>query len=383
MDLYQLVDVLKRFTPTQFPFVTLYVNAHWEDEFHRRRTKLLFKNEWKGTIERYRSQDAPNDAMRSLQHDRERIEEYLQDQMRGEIDSPYRGLAFFACGGAGFFEIFRSHAEFKDQLIVDAAPHVKQLVEMADAYERLLLVMVDSSRARVYELRLAGVKQRINVIEDVPSYHKAGGWSQLRFQRHVTEHRDLHHKEVARIVEDLFDREVLKNVVLAGQPDVIAEFSKFLPKRVLEHVFITVHFDMIEPENEVIRKVIEHLQHHEHFKEDRGVKETIKQAAIGGKGAVGLLATLRALNERLVRVLYLSRNFKQKGTRCKDCHQLWKEASQCPYCSGDLEALPDLADEMTTAVIAAGGRVDRVTDSPELDSFEGVAAATRFEKVTT
>ena len=382
MDLHELVEALKRHSPAGYQFVTQYVNAHWEDEFHRTRTKVFFKNEWKTVMERFHAQDAPNDVKRSLQGDRERIEEYLQDQMRGEIDSPYRGLAFFACSGSGFFEIFRSHVEFRDQLLVEEKPHVKQLVELADEYERLLLVMVDSSRARVYELRLAGVEERINVIEDVPNYHKAGGWSQLRFQRHVTEHRDLHHKVVARIVERMVDKEVLKNVVLAGQPEVIAEFSKFLPKRVLEKVFITVHFDMIEPEDVVIRKVIEHLQHHEHFKEDRGVKEALKQAAIGGKGSVGLLATLRALNERGVRVLYLSKHFKQKGIRCKECRQLWKPADACPYCSGEVEEV-DLAEEMAGDVIDAGGRVDRVTDSPELESFEGVAAATRFEKVAT
>lgn len=384
MDFNEIVEKLRKYTPGEHQFVSQYVNAHWEDEFHKKRARLFFKNEWTAVMDRFRGH-AHHDVIRSLQRDRDRIEEYLQDQMRGEIDSEYRGLAFFACSGDGFFEIFKANAEFSDQLVVDVRPHLKQLITLADEYERLLLVMVDSSRARVYELRLAGVDERINIIDDVPSYHKAGGWSQPRFQRHVIDHYDRHHKEVAKNVEALVDEFLIKNIVLAGQPEVISQFSRFLPKRVLDKVFITVHLDMLEPESVVIRKVIEHLQRHEHFKERLGVREAVKQAAIGGKGSVGLAATLRAVNERAVQVLYMSRNFRRSGVRCNQCRLLSERTvegapGQCPHCSGEVAEV-DLAEEMADDVIAAGGTVDRVAHSPLLDEYEGIAAAIRFEKV--
>ena len=379
MELNEFIEKLKSYSPKGFPFVSQYVNAHWEEQFHKNRTKLFFKNEWNAVIARFRKQDAPNEVMRSLQQDREKIENYLADQMHGTIDRQYRGLAFFASGGSGFFEIFRSHVEFDDQLVVHSEPHLRQLAALVDAYETMLLVMVDSGKARVYELRLAGVDERVNIIDEIPNYHKVGGWSQRRFQRHVEEHRDLHHKEVARVVERMVDEQRLKNIVIAGQNDVIAEFSRFLPKRVLDKVFVTIHLDILEPENVVIRKVIEHLQRHDRAKESQGVQDAVKQAAIGGKGAVGLLATLRAVNERGVRILYISRNFKPKGIRCTSCRQLSGLASRCPYCSQSVEEI-DLAEEMANDVIEAGGRVDRVEASKLLDSYEGVAAATRFEK---
>lgn len=379
MEFSHLVQKLKRHPRTKFPFVSQYVNAHWTEEFHKKRTVLFFKNQWNDTIERIREGGAPNDVVRSLEADRARIEERLRDAMRGTIDAEFKGLAFFASGGGGFFEVFGSHVEFEDQLVVDDRPHLKQLARLADEYEAVMLIMIDSSRARVYELKLAGVDEHFSVTDDVPGRHKAGGWSQMRFQRHVQDHRDRHHKDVARAAVKLFDSQNMKNVVIAGQNDVITDFVRFLPKRVLDKVFATVHLDMIEPEDAVIEKVLEHLREHERAKENLGVRQTVEQAATGGRGAVGLLATLRAVNERLVQVLYLSERFAREGGRCCNCRLLSIRLDHCSYCDGE-PAKVDLAEAIVDDVLQAGGEVNMVKDSPELESFEGVAAMTRFEK---
>jgi peptide chain release factor subunit 1 len=379
MKLDELVHKLKRHPRTRFPFVTQYVNAHWTEEFRKKQTVLFFKNQWNDTIDRIRNGGAPNDVVRSLEDDRARIEQRLRDAMRGTIDSEYKGLAFFACSGGGFFEVFGSHVEFEDQIVVDRRPHLKQLARLADEYEAVMLIMIDSSRARVYELKLAGVDDYFSMTDDVPGRHKAGGWSQMRFQRHVQDHRDRHHKAVARAVVKLFDSRNMKNVVIAGQNDVIAEFARFLPGRVLDKVFATIHLDMIEPEETVIMKVLEHLHEHERATESRGVRQAVEQAAIGGRGAVGLLATLRAVNERLVQVLYLSERFAREGGRCPNCRLLSARPGQCPYCSDELVTV-ELGEAMVDAVIEAGGEINMVEENDELGSFEGVAAATRSEK---
>ena len=381
MDYDELMERLKDFTPADFPFVTQYVNAHWTEEFHKKRTSLFFKNEWNGVFQRFREQDAPNDVLRSLRRDRDRIEEHLRDAMRGTVEAGSQGLAYFASAGSGFFEVFPASASFDDQLVVADVPYLKQLARLADEYERLLLVMVDAGRARIYELELAGVDSYVTVLEDVPGRHKQGGPSQLRFQRHVDVHHGWHYRDVARAAERLFDRRRIGDVVMAGQPEVIAEFSRFLPKRILERVFVTVHLDLIEPENVVLRKVLQHLHRHEHDKERRGVRRAINQAAVGGKGTVGLLATLRAVNSRAVQVLYLGKGFAATGVRCTNCGLLSPPAGECPHCSGDVREV-ELSEEMANDVLETGGEIDIVEENDELASFEGVAAATRFRKPT-
>ena len=382
MEYDELLRRLRSYSPAKFRFVSQYVDAHWTEEFHKKRTVLFFKNEWNAALERLHSEDAPNDVIRSLQEDRARIEEHLIDAMRGTVDSRYQGLAFFAASGSGFFEVFRSNVRFDDQLAVDDKPHFRQLARLADEYEALMLIMIDSSRARVYELKLAGVDEYLSMADEVPGRHKAGGWSQMRFQRHIRDHRDRHHKDVARAVEKLFDGENMKNVVIAGQEAVITQFKRFLPKRVVDKVFATIHLDMIEPEDAVIRTVLDHLQKHERIKENRGVSQAITQASIGGKGAVGLSATLQAVNERLVQTLYISEKFAREGARCVDCRLLSVDHDRCPYCGGE-PATVDLAEAMVNDVVEAGGDVDTVKENEELDSFEGIAATTRFEKVAT
>ena len=380
MEFHELLQKLKKFGPSRYLFTTQYVNSHWAEEFHKKRTALFFKNKWNGAIDYHRQQDAPNEVVASLRRDRELIEEHMRDAMRGTIAGEFRGLAYFACSGKDFFEVLGSFAEFEDQLVVAAGPHLRQLLRLADEYEPAMLIMIDASRARVYELNLAGVDASVTMADDVPGRHKAGGWSQMRFQRHVDVHHNWHYKDVADEAVALFDRRNLKNVVIAGQEAVIADFVRFLPKRLLDKVFVTVKLDMIEPENTVVRKVLEHLQQHERHTERRGVHQAVGLASIGGKGTVGLHATLRAVNERAVRVLYLSENFDLPGKRCRQCRLLTEEHELlCPICSGELEDV-SLVEEMTNDVAEAGGDVDVVAGSSELDSFQGVAAQTRYEK---
>jgi|GEM_PF-653589 len=376
MEFDELLLKLRKHVPRKYPFVSQYVNAHWTEEFHKKRTALYFKNEWKAAIERARNENAPHDVLRSLQGDRSRIDEHLRDAMRGTVDSQYRGLAFFACSGGDFFEVFRSHVEFEDQLVIDDRPHLRQLARLADEYEAVMLIMIDSSRARIYELKLAGVDQYLSMTDEVPGRHKAGGRSQMRFQRHIEDHRDRHHKRVAQAAEKMFDEQKMKNVVIAGQKEVIREFTRFMPKRILEKVFASVHLDMTEPEDIVIKKVLEHLHQHERVSESRGVRRAIEQAAINGRGTAGLVPTLQAINERLVQVLYLSDRFARKGGRCRNCGLLSTRRPKCPYCPGELVEV-DLEEAMVDDVLGAGGEVDLVEDNKELESFEGVVAIRR------
>jgi peptide chain release factor subunit 1 len=60
--------------------------------------------------------------------------------------------------------------------------------------------MADSRTAHVYEVVLGGLLTEMEFVNDVHGRHKQGGWAQARYQRHVQEQIDRHHKDVAAYI---------------------------------------------------------------------------------------------------------------------------------------------------------------------------------------
>src|SRR5262245_52393834 len=92
MSLNQLVDQLAPFTPTEFPVLSLYLNAQADQ--HGRDSFASFVRKELPT--RAKTYQLRSPARESFDRDAERIKKYLQD----EVQSSTNGIAIFACAGA-------------------------------------------------------------------------------------------------------------------------------------------------------------------------------------------------------------------------------------------------------------------------------------------
>ena len=376
MDIKREIRKLAKIPETDYPLISLYLNTKWEDEKQRKRVRLFVKNELKEAQKLVKEEEG---IRKSLQRDSEEIQRYVDGVIHRTYDEGVNGIAIFACSGIDAFTIFRSSIPFENQLSISSKPSLRQLVHITDEYRTAIAVMVDTDRAKIFEMSLGEIRLESQIESYVPGRHEQGGWSQMRFQRHIREHMHQHHKGVAEQLVKLFDDERCENIVLIGQEHILATFRALLPERVREKIKGDLSAEFEEESSSLAQKVIEYL-HREYLKEeDSIVEELIETALARGTAAVGLKDTIEAINKGQVHRLVLNKDLKRQGWQCTKCLALGEITSlSCPFCNSTIETI-DLAEEMIRSVINRDGEVDMVKDHPKLSKHEGVGALLRFK----
>jgi peptide chain release factor subunit 1 len=376
MDIKKEIRKLAKIPETDYPFLSLYLNTKWEDEKQRGRVRLFVKNELK---EAQKSIKEEEKIRKSLQNDSEKVQRYIEGLIHRAYDERFKGIAIFACSGIRTFIIYRSSIPFENQFTISSKPSLRQLVEISDESKSAIAVMVDTDRAKIFEMSLGEIHLESQIESYVPGRHEQGGWSQMRFQRHIREHMHQHHKGVAEQLIKLFDEERCENIVLIGQEHILASFRALLPERVREKIKGDFSAKFEEESSNLAEKVIEYL-HGEYFKEEHTIiEEVIETALAQGAAAVGLRDTIEAINRGQVHRLLLDSDLKRQGWQCIKCLALGDITPlSCPFCNSAIETV-DLAEEMIRSVINRDGEVDMIKHHPELNKYEGIGAMLRFK----
>jgi len=376
MDMKKEIRKLAKIPESDYPFLSLYLNTKWEDEKQRGRVRLFVKNELKEAQKSIKDEER---IKKSLQTDSEKIQRYIEGLIHRAYDERFKGIAIFACSGIDAFIIYRSSISFQNQFTISSKPSLRQLVQISDENKSAIAVMVDTDRAKIFEMSLGEIHSESQIESYVPGRHEQGGWSQMRFQRHIREHMHQHHKGVAEQLIKLFDEETCENIVLIGQEHTLATFRALLPERVREKIKGDLSAEFGEESSSLAQKVVEYL-HEEYFKEkDTIIEELIETALARGAAAVGLRDTIEAINRGQVHRLVIDRELKRQGWQCIKCLALGEiTALRCPFCNSTIETV-DLAEEMIRSVINRDGEVDMIRDHPELSKYEGVGALLRFK----
>jgi len=376
MDIKKEIRKLAKIPETDYPFLSLYLNTKWEDEKQRGRVRLFVKNELK---EAQKSIKEEEKIRKSLQNDSEKVQRYIEGLIHRAYDERFKGIAIFACSGIRTFIIYRSSIPFENQFTISSKPSLRQLVQISDENKSAIAVMVDTDRAKIFEMSLGEIHLESQIESYVPGRHEQGGWSQMRFQRHIREHMHQHHKGVAEQLIKLFDEERWENIVLIGQEHILASFRALLPERVRDKIKGDFPAKFEEESSNLAEKVIEYL-HGEYFKEEHTiVEEVIETALARGAAAVGLRDTIEAINRGQVHRLILDSDLKRQGWQCIKCLALGDITPlSCPFCNSAIETV-DLAEEMIRSVINRDGEVDMIKHHPELNKYEGVGAMLRFK----
>ena len=217
----------------------------------------------------------------------------------------------------------------------------------------------------------------------VPGRQHQGGWAQMRYQRHIKDHMDKHHKEVAEQLTDLFDSGKWKRVVLISQDRILANFKTFLPERVKQQVSDFFSMDLSEERSKVLRRVFERLLQKEKKEVNRQIQALKERTPQGGLATLGLNPTLEALNAGQVHTLYLLVSFTSPGGKCRCCdsliltHRPGDSSIPCPLCKGEVKIV-DLGEEMMRSVLHQDGEVKWVEENDILKEYEGVCASLRY-----
>ena len=209
-SLAHTLDRLARFRSDRFPVVSLYLDGR-PDPRGRDHYQPFARKE---LAARSRTFPARSPERDSFDRDAERIQTYLSEEIRPSAN----GVAIFACSGEGdFFEALQLDAPIvENRLSVSSHPHLYPLARLLDEYPRYAVVVADTKSARIYVFGRGREIDREQVESPSMERTSAGGWSQMRYQRHVDNLRKAHVKELVDTLAEVVEKDRAEYVILSG-----------------------------------------------------------------------------------------------------------------------------------------------------------------------
>jgi peptide subunit release factor 1 (eRF1) len=347
VPLDQVVDRLARFEPTHLPVISLYLNLqadqHGKDNFAPFVRKEL--------PQRVGSYPAGSEARASLDKDVERIEQYLAN----EVPASANGLALFACSGLdGFFEAVSLDAPIqRHRLSIAPEPHLYPLALLLDQHPPHAVVHADSQSARIFVFALGQTIRNATVeAREKVKRMSAGGWSQMRFQRHVEQLQAEHARELAGALERIVKEDGIAHVILAGDDVTVALVRGELGQELSAKVVDAMKVDANAAEHEIMEAAAGVLREHDARSDAETIERVVGEYLAGNLGAAGGKAVREALERGQVSELYLT-----------------------AFDPGDTETI---ADELVAKARQTSARVRFIEDPALLAEHDGVAAALRY-----
>ena len=297
-EVAELVDRLARWVPVDSPVVSLYLDTR-PDQHGRDHFQPFLRKELPARLATFPA----GPARTSLEQDQERIQGWL----KGELARSANAAALFSCSALGLFEAVQLEVPLEEsRLHIAPHPHVYGLARALDQYPRYAALIADTHLSRLFVFGL-GVRLSAREIESEKlNRTRVGGWSQMRYQRHVDDHHRHHVKDTVAALAELVRREGLDRIVLAGDEVVVPLLREQLTPELAAKVVDVLPLDIRTPEHEILAETLEALRRHEAESGAEKVRALLDDYRAGGLAAVGLRETRAALGRGQVHELLLS-----------------------------------------------------------------------------
>ena len=379
--LTEQLDKLAQFEPAPYPVVSLYLNTQ-ADQTGRDRHQGFVRNELKARSRTYPEGSPERD---SLDRDLERIATYLESELQRSTN----GVAIFACSAGEFFEAVQLSAPITEHwLSIGDTPHLYPLARLESQYPRYAAVVANTNTARILVFAAAELVSQRDVKGTKTRRSQQGGWSQARFQRHLTNYHQQHVKEVVDALERIVQQEEITQIFFAGDEVVLPLFREQLPKHLAEKVVDHLRLDTHAPVSDILPATIDALQRLNEQTDREKVDAVLDGYRSGGLGTVGPERTLDALVKGQVDELLITASLGGIQAPIPGASQaasldktILTSAVQTE--AGGEAATADprvvrLAEELVRRAKSTSARVTFIEDPKLLDEFGGVAALLRF-----
>ena len=377
--LEKTIDRLAAFEPSGLPVISLYLNAQ-SNEHGRQDFERFLRKEFS---ERARTYPAHSPARESFDRDAERINEYLAKELRPETN----GAAVFACAGANdFFEAVQLAAPVENhRLYIYNQPHLYPLARVLDEYPRYAVLVADTNRARLFVFGRGKALQRDEVRNVKTRGSRVGGWSQMRYQRHLEQYHLQHAKEVVDQLERAVREDNIEHVILAGDEVIIPLLKEQFPKSVAERIVDVLSLDINAPEHEILEESLEAMRRYDAKTDAEKVERLFDEYRAGGLAVVGSRDTLEALAMGQVEELIIAaRQQDIEGDR-EDVAILSDTEVTEPFVAGHDGAVaaiePDsvvVAQDLVKRARQNSARVTFIEEASLLEGVGGCGALLRF-----
>lgn len=353
-SLAETLDRLARVEPAPFPVISLYLNAQ-PDARGKDHYAPFVRKELRARLEGLEPRSAERE---SFEKDVERIERYLADEIRPSAN----GIVIFACSAADLFEPLQLDAPIEhNRLTVGDRPHLAPLARVIDRHPRHAVVLSDTNAAHVYVFGRGTTIDREDLSSPKMTRTDAGGWSQMRYQRHVDNLHQNHARELVETLGKIVEDDRVDRIFLAGDEVIVPLLRAELTKELERKVVGVLRLDIRTPEDDVKAAAHEALAALEAAAEKELVESIEGEWRAGRLAVAGARDVLRALENGQVEEVVISRELAEAG-----------ENGGTP-----------LADDLTWRAAATSARVRFVESSELLAGMGGVAAKLRYKPGAT
>jgi peptide subunit release factor 1 (eRF1) len=326
------------------------------------------------------------DKFESARADLERIVRLSQD-LRGARP---RAKAVFACSAQGFWREYDLPAQLSTtQLLVNRHFHLKPLAQLLGAFSSLGIVLIDRHRARLFELRLGELSERMDFFHALTRRGRGdgfGGYDAGHVERRVADEARHHFKFIAEFLKDALGKgdkdkkNMFENWILGCQDVHWSQFEPQLHPYVKQKLLGRFTAEVAHASSEEIRSHAENIfadAQERHCEEM--VRETLNQARHNARGVTGLRRVLRSIELGEVQTLLLGQNYQSQAVECSGCGHLDAHlVNFCPVCGRQTREVVDVSEAILPWVIRHNIELFYVKDDSEFDKVGNIAALLRF-----
>jgi peptide subunit release factor 1 (eRF1) len=382
MPLSEQLDRLASFEPAPYPVVSLYLNLQ-SGQHGRDQHQGFVRKEFKA---RSRTYPANSPEHESLERDLEKISQFLEN----ELDPAANGLAVFACSAGELFEVIETSAPIEQHwLYISDRPHLYPLARLESQYPRYAAVVADTNSARIVVFATGDIVTEAEVKGVKTRSSSEGGWSQARFQRHISNYHMHHAKEVVEALERIVREEGIEQILVSGDEVITPLLREHMPKHLADKIVDHFRLDMRATVEELVKATRDAMGRLNERTDKEKVDAAIGNFRAGGLGVVGPEGTLAALIKGQVDELLISASLTQLlpvakgGGKAAEARVALEEPAVETVSAGaeGQDAAPEvvrLADELITRAKQTSAKVTFIEDASLLEEHGGVAGILRF-----
>ncbi|MBI2485683.1 MAG: peptide chain release factor 1 [Deltaproteobacteria bacterium] len=392
------INKLLEFRSDKYLITSLYLNLG-PSERENFKYKIALKNLMKERKEKLNGRNFTSEVLKSVESDMKKITDYFDnpDNITG-----FRGISIFSSSGEGVWEVFKLPLVYRNRLVVDRSPLVRQLVTINDEFGDIVVVGIDRKKARLFRITLNDAEEILDFIYPEATRNTkfqaqegkfrqrvslggvggevAQGLGEYGFQRMIENEMHQHFKRVSERLFEYYKQNKFDWLIIGGIEQVVADFSNHLHTYLKEKCLgtISIETNLIKPD-ELPEKALDLLELTERRNEKKLIKE-FEQRLVSGYAVNGLEATLKALMMGQVRILLVAEGFIHSGFICPESRVLVLEKSDdlCPEGKTPIPVV-DIVDEAIEEALGQGAEIQVILDEDIKKKIDGLGAILRFK----
>ena len=304
----------------------------------------------------------------------------IAGHVKGGLDrSRTRGVAIFSCAAHDLWEVLELPVSVRNQVVVNATPHIRQLETVLDENERFGVLLVDRQRARMFVFELGELVERSELVDQLPRHEDDGGeWDKDHVRDHTQQAAHQHLRRAAQATFEMFQGRPFDHLVIGAPEEVAGALTRELHPYLRDRIAARVNVPVGATDAAIRQAAIEVQAQVERATEAALVQRLRDTVGAGNGGVAGLPEVLSALGQRRVDTLLVSEGYEAPGWRCPACGCMCARGPRCPLCAAAMSQVEDVVEEAMEEALNQRCRVEVVVGSADLDVLGRIGALLRF-----